>query len=338
MRETAYDKDIWTALQGKRVLFITTKNLDYLRNTQEIGLLQPICQLTVIGSKEKSYPKRLLHVYRKLFSMSKRQYDAVFVGFAPQLVVPFFGWKWRGKLLYIDFFISLYDTLAFDRKKVKPSSLFGRLLRAIDRKTLQKADGIVADTQAHGQYFIEALGASPQRLRVLYLEADQTIYYPHDVPKPAEAVGKFTVLYFGSILPLQGVGVILQAMALLQNRQDICFYLIGPLPADTPRPEGANFHYISWLSQPELSDYIAFSDLCLAGHFDGTIDKARRTIPGKAYIYHAMQKPMILGDNAATHELYDAADPGISFVPMSDPQALASKIETLAGAFFAKDA
>ena len=105
-------------LRNKKILFITTKNLDYLRNTQEIRQLKEKTDfLSVIGTKEKSYPVRLLKVYWKILTTSCKRYDAVFVGFAPQLVVPLFKWKFRKNKLYIDFFISMYDTLAFDRKK-----------------------------------------------------------------------------------------------------------------------------------------------------------------------------------------------------------------------------
>ena len=44
-------------LKNKKVLFITTKNLDYLRNTQELRLLrEQAAQVSVIGVKDKSYP------------------------------------------------------------------------------------------------------------------------------------------------------------------------------------------------------------------------------------------------------------------------------------------
>lgn len=92
------------------------------------------------------------------------------------------------------------------------------------------------------------------------------------------------------------------------------------------KPSGSNIHYIQWLSQEKLSDYIAFSDLCLAGHFNKEINKAKRTIPGKAYIYRAMEKPMILGENPANHELYSEKEPGISFVEMGSGKKLAEKI------------
>ena len=266
-------------LKNKKILFITTKNLDYLRNTQEIRQLKEKTDfLSVIGSKDKSYPKRLLKVYWKLLRTSCQKYDWIFVGFAPQLIVPFFNWKFRKNKLYIDFFISMYDTLAFDRKKVKPESFLGRMLAWIDRKTLKAADAVIADTKAHAEYFSEEFGADPRKIQVMYLEADKSIYYPHKVEKPEEAKGKFTVLYFGSILPLQGVDIVLEAANHLKKIEDICFYIIGPIGEKMKKPLDPNIHYIQWLSQEKLSDYIAFSDLCLAGHFN----KNQENDPGKS--------------------------------------------------------
>ncbi len=314
-------------LKGKKVLFISTKNLDYLRNTQEIRLLaEQASQLDVIAFPDKSYPLRLLKVFWKLLLTGCRQYQAVFVGFAPQLVVPFWGWKLKKSRLYIDFFISMYDTLCFDRKKVSPASFLGKRLLGADRRTLSRADVIVADTRAHGEYFCRELGADPDKVKVLYLEADREIYYPHRAERPWEAEGKYVVLYFGSVLPLQGVDIVLGAAELLKDRKEICFYIIGPVNGKLQAPQGENIHYIPWLDQKKLSDYIAFSDLCLAGHFCASIDKARRTIPGKAYIYRAMEKPMILGDNAANRELYSDREPGIYFVEMGSSAKLAEKI------------
>ena len=51
-------------VKDKKVLFITTKNLDYIRNTQEINIIKENSkEYKIIGSKEKSYPKRIVTVY-----------------------------------------------------------------------------------------------------------------------------------------------------------------------------------------------------------------------------------------------------------------------------------
>ncbi len=310
---------------NRRVLFVTTKNLDYLRNTQEIELLkQAGAQVTVIGSADKSYVKRLLSVYWRLLATKRSSFDEAFIGFAPQLVVPFFKRKFRQKPLYIDFFISMYDTLCLDRQKFKPHSVFGKLLKSIDAATLRAADHIVCDTNAHGAFFADELGADRNKLHTVYLKADESIYYPR--AKDTARDNRFTVLYFGSILPLQGVDIVLKAADALKDRKDLRFIIIGPIKDTFEKPQSTAIEYYDWLSQSDLADMIAQSDLCLAGHFHPTIGKAHRTIPGKAYIYKAMEKPMILGDNPANHELHSEHDEGIYYVPMGDANALAARI------------
>lgn len=316
-------------VKGKRVLFITTKNLDYIRNTQEINLLKKDCsKIDIIGSHKKSYPKRLIYVYFKLLITSMKNYDTVFVGFAPQLILPVFSLKFRKVQVIIDFFISMYDTLAFDRKKFKPRSIPGRILKKIDAFTLKKADIIISDTKAHGKYFAEEFGAIPEKINPLYLEADREIFHPMEVERPENLKDKFVVLYFGSILPLQGIDIILKSFGLLKDEKNMYFYVIGPISDKFNKPVSDNIEYIPWLPQDKLAQYIAMSDLCLAGHFNKKNNKANRTIPGKAYIYEAMEKPMILGDNSATRERYTDSNMTY-FVEMGNPKALAELIRKI---------
>lgn len=334
-------------IRDKKILFITTKNLDYIRNSQELTLLNNQGEVTVIGSSAKGYFRRLLSVYSTLFVTYLSSFDVVFIGFAPQLILcmPILGNKlrhWRKKatvekdrLLIIDFFISMYDTLVWDRKRFKDQSLIAKSLHSLDKKTFRSVDFIICDTNSHGKYFSEEFDVDSAIIKTLYLEADTKIYHPME--KSSNFSYKpFTVLYFGSILPLQGVDVVLEAARLCCNSQnhlkplDIHFEIIGPIPESYPKPISENIIYHDWLSQEALATEISNADLCLAGHFNGNIQKAKRTIPGKAYIYYAMQKPMILGDNEANHELFSESIPGIFFVPMSDANALANKILAIA--------
>lgn len=316
-------------VKGKKVLFITTKNLDYIRNTQERVLLEEqTLSFDVIGSAHQSYFRRLLYVYSRLLFIKAAYYDTVFIGFAPQLVLPFWAWKFRGVDVVIDFFISLYDTLCCDRKKIEKKSFWGKMLHKMDAFTLRKAKAVICDTKAHGCFFCEEFGAEPEKMHTMYLQADETIYYPRQISVPEYLKDKFIVLYFGSVLPLQGVEVVLKAMNILKQEKDIYCVFIGPIKDEKLKElivGAGNIEYISWLSQERLAEYIAMSDLCLAGHFCKEIEKAKRTIPGKAYIYRAMGKRMILGENAANRELFQEDDK-TCFVEMGNERALAKAI------------
>ena len=161
-------------------------------------------------------------------------------------------------------------------------------------------------------------------MHVVYLEADKSVYYPRKVS--SDFIGKFTVLYFGSVLPLQGTEVILECVRLMKDCGDIMFDFIGPVSDDEiEKCKDSNVRFTPWLSQDALAERIAAADLCLAGHFNASIGKASRTIPGKAYIYEAMEKPMILGDNPANHELFSEGTAHY-FVKMGDAEKLKEKI------------
>ena len=312
-----------SGFEGKKVLFVSTKNLDYLRNTQEIRLLKEHAkEVRVIAYPDKGYAKRLVKVYGSLIRLRIRDYDMSFIGFAPQLTLPFFR-RLRKKPVIEDFFISLYDTFVRDRKKFREGSLPARMLKKLDEKTLRLGNTVIADTKAHAEYFVKELGCEAGKTEVLYLEADEEIYHPMKVAKAAG--DPFRVLYFGSVLPLQGVDVVLEAVRLLKGEKGIAFEIIGPVPEDR-KPAQDNLECIPWLSQEELARHIARADLCLAGHFSAEIDKAKRTIPGKAYIYRAMEKAMILGDTPANHELFEE-DERTAFVALGDAKALAEKIK-----------
>lgn len=321
------DKKFLTDLvQDKRILFVATKNADYIRISQEKRILEEKCAVVeTVAFYDKSYFKRVCRVYAYLLFHSLKEYDAVFIGFMAQMILPVFWWRFGKKVVITDFFISIYDTLVYDRKKVSEGSFLAKFLKAVDKRVIRISDYIITDTKEHGKYFTEELGADQQKILSLYLEADQDIYFPRNVEKPEEYRDKCLVFYFGSILPLQGVEVILKCIEKLQDNDQIHFIMVGPIEGKYKKPETGNVTYISWLSQEELADYIAFADLCLGGHFSNYIEKARRTIPGKVYIYQAMEKRMILGDSPANRELFKADRQHI-FVPMGDSEKLAAVV------------
>lgn len=313
-------------INEKKVLFVATKNSDYLRLVQEINLLKKYSKsVDVICNSDKSYFKRVIKVFLKLIRTPLENYDIVFVGFMAQMIIPFFARKWKKKIIITDFFISIYDTLVDDRKRISGNSFLGKIVKIIDKKTIEKSDYIITDTKEHAKYFSIDFEMNLKKAFVLYLEADKNIYFPRQIEKPTYLKDKFVVLYFGSILPVQGVDVVLKAAELLKNEKKIHFLIIGPIGKKILKPELDNITYIEWLSQVELAKKIAYSDLCLAGHFSATVGKAKRTIPGKAYIYDAMQKKIVLGDTPANRELYSESDKYI-YVPVGSANKLAELI------------
>ena len=100
---------IWTErMRGKRVLFITTHRIDYIRNTQHIQELKRCgasvrCLYSGAGNHILSAAK----IFFTLLFSPLSDVDVVVVSYMCQLVTPFLNWKLKKKLLVVDFFVSL---------------------------------------------------------------------------------------------------------------------------------------------------------------------------------------------------------------------------------------
>ncbi|MFZ2447663.1 MAG: glycosyltransferase [Syntrophobacteraceae bacterium] len=334
------EEDFVEKIRGKRVLFVTPSDIDYIRNKQEIGILKEAAKHIDIIAPRNTHAVRPTGVGRivlinlKTLFAGMWKYDVIFMAGLPQLMAPFSRFLFARKILIIDFFISLYDTLVSDRKVLSERNPLSRIVKWLDRHTLSKADCVIVDTRAHAGYFAGMYGVDAAKMAVIYLEADREIYYPRNVPRPEDLRDKFVVFFFGAMNPLQGVEVILDAARLLERHERIVFLIIGPREKVNNLERYSKLRNVRyparWLPQHEVADYIAMSDVCLAGHFNAAVPKAGRVIPGKAYSYLAMDRPTILGDNPANRELFSEGTRNVLFVRMGDPEALANRIRKMA--------
>lgn len=323
-------------ISGKKVLFISPTDADYIRNRQEIELLKAhaahVHQITFDDRGRLTFLsiKKILSTLIRTFGSLHRPFDTVFIGGMPQVILPLiYPFVWR-KQLVIDFFISMYDTLVQDRARVSERSPTAKFLKGLDVLTLSLADRVIVDTRAHGLYFKESFGLK-KPWTVLYLKADDRIYYPRTVSKSPELAKKFIVFFFGAMNPLQGVDTLLTCAKSLRDVEDIVFTLVGPVDKLSQETQSLldlpNVRLLStWMKQEELADCIAMADLCIAGHLNKSIGKGSRVIPGKAYIYLSMEKMTVLGDNPANRELFSDSSPRIIWVRMGDPEHLKKAI------------
>jgi len=333
--------DLLKIMFNKKVLFITPSVISYIRNKQEINILRESAQsLDIIAPNDihgvsPTGISRILLTNLKSLIANIKKYDLIFIGGIPQLIVPFVQWRLRKKVLIIDFFISIYDTLVHDRQVFSPSNPLSRILKKLDRNALTAADHVIVDTWEHAAYFSRMFGVDSAKMTVVYLEADKQVYFPRKVERPADLRSKFVVFFFGAMNPLQGADVILESACILEEYENIVFIIIGPYEKIRNFERYSrlkNVRYAArWLPQPDIADYIAMSDVCLAGHFNAAVEKAARVIPGKAYSYLAMDRPVILGENPANRELFSTGEKNVHFVKMGSPAALANKILGLSG-------
>ena len=244
-------------------------------------------------------------IYRYLFL---GEHDAVVVGYWGHIDVFFLApfAKLKRKPIIFDAFFSLYDTAISDWELAPKNSWLARLCHFVDWSACRLATLVLVDTKAQRNFFCQEFGLAKKKVRWLYMGADEAVFAPYpDPPSPPP----FRVLYVGNYVPLHGVPIILQAARLL-DREEIEFWLIGENHLEDPvlkdllsnsNPERVKFY--PWMPPHELRAKIGDADICL-GVF-GTSCKAKRVIPGKAFLALAMGKPLITGDSMAARELLE---------------------------------
>lgn len=272
--------------------------------------------------------RRLLFCYILLIKRYRQvgDYDVMFVGYTGHFdtFLARFLAGLRRRPLFFDVFISLYDAFVDDRQLVSSRSLLGPVLRWIDRKSCMLADKVLLDTNEQIEYFRKKLGLTDVEFHRIWVGAEESLFYPGP-----ERDGSFKVLFYGSLIPLQGVEVILKAAKILETDSEIRFEVVGSGQLSkkvATLAESLNLKNVSftdWVEYERLPEKIRESKICL-GIFGNTA-KAKRVIPNKVYQALATGKPVITGDSPATREALIHGENAI-LCEVGEPQRLAEAI------------
>ena len=307
-----------------RILFTSGREPEYPRNAVIRAALAQHFEVISITDSTRNLPLRYLRVGGHLLKAAKIDFDLMFVGFLGQPLMLLARRLTRKPILF-DAFLSVYDTLCFDRRIFTPQSAGGKMAFWLDRASCARADRVLLDTQAHADYFQRTFSMPEIKLQSLFVGCDENIFYPRK-----SRITTPLVLYYGSFLPLQGIDVIVRAAKLLEGRSNVDFRIIGTgreaahIRALVSELDVRNVTFLPPVLLGQLPEHIQEAAICLGGHF-GASAKAERVIAGKTFQCIAMGKATIVGDNAANRELlrhgYDAW-----FCRMNDPEALAEAI------------
>ncbi len=220
--------------------------------------------------------------------------------------------------------ISAWDKQVFERGKFGAASRKAQTLLERERRLFAAADLVLADTDAHRDFFIETFGLSGDRVAVVPVGAEEILFKPSP---PRDPAGRpVEVLFFGSFIGLQGPRTIVEAARLYEG-PPVAWHLLGagPLLAAC-REEAAGLATVAfepWLAYDSLPARISRADILL-GVF-GASPKAGRVIPNKVYQALACGRPVITRVGPAYPPALEASD-GIAFIPPEDPRALASAV------------
>jgi glycosyltransferase involved in cell wall biosynthesis len=256
--------------------------------------------------------------------------DLVVTGFNGQLDVPLARLVAgrRARLLFAPL-VTLTETLVDDRRVYRRGGLKGRAALALDRLTLESADLVLTDTEAHRAWITRRISVRA-RTATVYLGAEPS--FRPSAPRPRRAGDPLRVLFYGQYVPLHGTAVIVEAAALLAREGGIEITMIGTGPEReaavqlAARRHAPCLTFEDWVAYDQLPARLAACDVAL-GIF-GSTAKARMVIPTKVYQAAAVGRTVVTADTPALREVF-TPDEDVLVVRPGDPRALAAMLRRL---------
>jgi len=297
--------------------------------TLEAGLLENNVNLSIVRNKHRGalrYIEVILKLIKVRFLINPDIYLVTFRGYE---ILPFVMLVGIGKKIIFDEFINLVEWVVYEHKKLKPAGFAAGLLRSVYRLLLINTNVILTDTSSHAESSSEIMNIPSAKYQPLIVGTDEKMFKEASSIPKVDNSDVFKVFYYGSMLPLHGVDVVLGAAKLLNDKKNIQITLIGgnektECMVNDAIKMGANIDYKSWVKFEDLPGYIQNADVCLAGPFGGTV-QSQYVITGKAYQFLQMKRPIIVGKNKESHIFTNKKDAII--VKQADAKELASGIE-----------
>jgi len=310
-----------------KICYFPGRESTYVRNRvlvkgmREAGLIVYDCSYP-----RKSFLRYIVGFFKFLYYKNKS--DIVFIGFLGQSLIPIVRLFTRKKILF-DAFLSMYQTLAFDRKAIHPSGITSKIVRLIERLSCQLSDLIFLDTNQHIDFFIKEYPLERNKFRRSFLGADNSIFYPKENSPDNSKKDDFIIHFHGEFQALHGTKYIIETARLLPNFK---FRMIGggrelnSCLRLVLKHNLKNIEFIPLVRFDEIPEYISKASICL-GIF-GETQKTQLVIPIKVYETIAMAKPLITADTPAARELLTHRENAI-LCKVADPENLAEAIRLL---------
>jgi glycosyltransferase involved in cell wall biosynthesis len=284
---------------------------------------------------------RFLIGHIKVFFYSIRhRAESVYVCYPGIVITVWLGLPFirkRYPVVFLDAFISLYDTVVMDRKILKENGVLARILYLLEKRAFEAATVVIVDTPENASYYSKLFGTPSDKFHAMPLCIPPLTV---EIEKPKEHTSRrVRCVFVGTLVPLQGIRTIVDAVNFLEGDSEIEFVCIGD-GQDAEHLDG----YLSKTSNPRLTwhrghystDFIVQqirnADICLGIFGDGP--KAQRVLPYKIYYYLALGMPVVTAKtDTANRILAECQGLGIEkpflLVPAGDPQSLANTLTRL---------
>ena len=308
-----------------KVLFTCADKPTISRNRFHRQLLKESFDYTECISEGKTYASRIPSILSRLpFKMLGK--DFYFVSYMGHFLVIFMRLFTRKPIVF-DFYLSIYDMMCNDRKVYRPDSFLGKLTYWIEKRSLEKADYVIVDTNKLIESLSNMYGVSPDK----FVRVPLTINEENVVKKEVERYKKeFTVLYVGSYIPLHGTEVIMEAARILQEQNEELFFLmIGQGPdhakckALAEKYHLKNIEFKGFMTLEELNYYYNAADINL-GLFS-TGERANSVVLNKTNDSFRVGKPHLTLETDAMKEAFSDNE-DIFYTKNNSPATLANRI------------
>jgi len=247
--------------------------------------------------------------------------------------------RWRGSLAFplakiicrkpIVFYsyASQYDILVTDRKSYKPNSFKAKLIHWWYKSSLKYSDVIIKESNADIKFNAKHFNINKTKFQRLFISADESMFPVCEFHMPKNS---FTVLYFGSFVPLHGVENIIEAAKILSENTEIIFKICGD---DQIRKSFENIaknyglknvEFLGFVEHQVLLEKIKESDVCL-GIF-GNDERSSRVVTNKAYQILCSQKPLLTMDSEVIKEIGLIDKENCILIEKNNPKKLAEAI------------
>lgn len=296
---------------------------DYVRAIALRRAVEALGHELVVVRNRSTGVRRYAEVAGQLLRLRRERPDAYLVTFRAFEVLPLVLALAGGRPVVYDEFINPVEWFVEEHGRLAPGSAGARLLRAAFRALMRRSALVLADTASHAEHSAALMGLERERYAVVPVGTDEASF----TPVPPRTEGPLRILYYGSMLPLHGLDVLLEAMVLLADREDVVASVVGGTEADRERvaaatARGARIDYRSWVPYAELPALFAETSLAIGGPLGGTV-QARYVITGKTYQFLAAAVPTLVGENLESGAFHDGVDALV--VPQADPAALAAR-------------
>ena len=154
-----------------RVLYFGTYDRAYPRNAQVISALRGAGvevheQHRAVWERRHNWSvglRQMLRVAEAEHSLrtsrdDERDADALIVGYPGHFDLPAAKRVARGRPVIFNPLVSLFDTIVDDRQRFRRGSPGAGVVHIVDRRAFRRADRVVADTEAHAEFFRHEFG------------------------------------------------------------------------------------------------------------------------------------------------------------------------------------